>query len=45
MCLGVAEWNKQIERDSEAGKLDFLIKEALGAKAKGQVQDLQMHHF
>jgi hypothetical protein len=24
-----AEWDKQIEADAEAGKLDFLIKEAL----------------
>jgi len=30
-------WDKQIEKDSEAGKLDFLIKEALNEK-KGQVE-------
>jgi len=29
-----AEWDKQIERDSDAGKLDFLIEEAMQEKAK-----------
>jgi hypothetical protein len=34
------EWDKQIELDSKAGKLDFLIKEALVEKAKGNLQEL-----
>lgn len=29
-----AEWDKQIERDSDAGKLDFLIQEAMAEIAK-----------
>ncbi|MBI5411461.1 MAG: hypothetical protein HZA21_05665 [Nitrospirae bacterium] len=29
-------WDKEIEADSEAGKLDFLMREALEEKAKGQ---------
>lgn len=35
-----AEWDKQIEADSDAGKLDFLIKEAQDAKSKYQLRDL-----
>lgn len=30
-------WDKEIERDSAAGKLDFLINEALEEKAKGML--------
>jgi hypothetical protein len=30
----------QIESDSEAGKLDFLLKEALDEKAKRKLTDL-----
>jgi hypothetical protein len=30
------EWDRQIEADSESGKLDFLIEEALTEKAKGR---------
>jgi hypothetical protein len=33
-------WDKEIETDSEAGKLDFLIREALDAKAKKTLKDL-----
>ena len=33
-------WDKEIEADSEAGKLDFLMREALDAKAKGTLKDL-----
>lgn len=29
------KWDRQIEADSESGKLDFLIEEALNEKAKG----------
>jgi len=33
-------WDRAIEADSEAGKLDFLVREALDAKAKGTLKDL-----
>jgi len=33
-------WNHQIEADSEAGKLDFLIQEALAEKKQGHLKDL-----
>ena len=33
-------WDKEIEADSEADKLDFLVREALDAKAKGTLKDL-----
>ncbi len=32
-------WNRQIEADSEQGKLDFLIAEAQEAKRKGTLQE------
>ena len=34
------EWDRQIEADSESGKLDFLIEEALNEKAKGILKEL-----
>ncbi len=34
------KWDRQIEVDSESGKLDFLIKEALDEKAKGKPKEL-----
>ncbi|MBU0569133.1 hypothetical protein KJ693_12470 [bacterium] len=34
------KWDEQIEMDSESGKLDFLIKEALDEKSKGQLKEL-----
>ena len=34
------KWDKQIEADSKSGKLDFLIKEALDEKAKGNLKEL-----
>ena len=34
------EWDKQIAADTEAGKLDFLIAEALDAEAKGTLRYL-----
>jgi len=34
------KWDKQIVADSESGKLDFLIKEALNEKAKGKLKEL-----
>ncbi len=33
-------WDKEIESDSEAGKLGFLVREALEEKAKGTLKDL-----
>jgi hypothetical protein len=33
-------WDKEIERDSQAGKLDFLLKEAAEDKATGRLREL-----
>ena len=33
-------WDKEIEADSQAGKLDFLLHEVREEKAKGNLQDL-----
>jgi hypothetical protein len=33
------KWDRQIEADSESGKLDFLIEEALTEKAKGSLKE------
>ena len=30
-----AQWDKQIQSDSESGKLDFLVKEAMEEKSRG----------
>lgn len=34
------QWDRQIEKDTESGKLDFLIEEALAEKAEGQLREL-----
>ena len=34
------QWDRQIEADAEAGKLDFLIKEAIAEKAQGKLREL-----
>ncbi len=34
------QWDKQIEADSDAGRLDFLIKEAAEEKAGGRLREL-----
>lgn len=34
------QWDKQIEADSEEGRLDFLIQEAFEEKAKGRLKGL-----
>lgn len=34
------KWDREIEADSDAGKLDFLIAEALEEKEKGALKDL-----
>lgn len=33
-------WDKEIEADSEVGKLDFLVREALEEKAKRTLKNL-----
>jgi hypothetical protein len=33
-------WDREIEADSQAGKLDFLVREARDAKAKRTLKDL-----
>jgi hypothetical protein len=33
-------WDKEIEADSQAGRLDFLVREAQEEKAKGNLKDL-----
>lgn len=33
-------WDKEIEADSDSGRLDFLMREALEEKAKGTLKDL-----
>ena len=35
-----AEWGSQIEADSDAGKLDFLLAEAREQKQKGTLREL-----
>jgi len=34
------QWDKEIERDSKEGKLDFLIEEALKEKRRGKLREL-----
>jgi hypothetical protein len=34
------KWDKQIEKDSQDGKLDFLIEEAMNEKRKGTLRNL-----
>ncbi len=34
------KWDRQIEKDSAEGKLDFLIQEALDEKKKGRLRAL-----
>jgi len=33
-------WDKQIEKDSQSGSLDFLIDEALNEKATGKLKEI-----
>jgi hypothetical protein len=33
-------WDKEIEADSQSGRLDFLVREAHLEKAKGNLKDL-----
>ena len=34
------EWDRQIEADSDDGKLDFLVDQATEAKRRGTLEDL-----
>ena len=34
------KWDAQIEADSESGKLDFLVDEAIDEKHEGKLKDL-----
>ena len=34
------KWDEQIKSDSDSGKLDFLINEALCEKEKGKLEEL-----
>ncbi len=34
------KWDQQIEEDSESGKLDFLIAEAVEGRKKGTLEEL-----
>lgn len=33
-------WDKEIEADSQSGRLDFLITEAMEEKSKGRLKEL-----
>ena len=33
-------WDREIEADSQAGRLDFLLREVHGEKAKGTLKEL-----
>ena len=35
-----ARWDRQIEADSATGRLDFLVKEAEEAKARGTLKEV-----
>ena len=35
-----AQWDKQVKADSESGKLDFLVEEAMDEKSSGKLRDL-----
>jgi hypothetical protein len=38
--LDAQQWENQIEKDSNSGRLDFLIEESLLEKSKGQLKEL-----
>jgi hypothetical protein len=35
-----AQWDKQIQADSDSGKLGFLVKEAMDEKRRGTLREL-----
>ncbi len=39
------KWDREIEADSDAGRLDFLTAEALEEKKKGTLKDLRCEEF
>ena len=42
--LDWAKWDREIEADDEAGRLDFLVAAALEAKEKGTLQEIPADH-
>ncbi|MGH8607517.1 MAG: hypothetical protein ACREX9_08870 [Gammaproteobacteria bacterium] len=34
------QWDREIQVDSQSGKLDFLVKKALEERSKGRLKDL-----
>ncbi len=42
--LAWEKWDRQIEGDSNAGRLDFLIDEAREAKEKGTLKNLEIQY-
>ncbi|HSW10041.1 MAG TPA: hypothetical protein VLK32_03940 [Bacillota bacterium] len=34
------QWDRQLEEDSSAGKLDFLVREASDARKQGKLREL-----
>jgi len=40
MELDWEEWDRETEKDSALGKLDFLVNEALTEKARSELQEL-----
>ena len=38
--LDYKSWDKEIEKDSDSGKLDFLMQEAISEKDSGQLRPL-----
>jgi hypothetical protein len=34
------KWDREIEKDSKSGKLDFLVREAFDQKRQGKLKDL-----
>lgn len=34
------KWDRQLEEDSQTGRLDFLVQEAVDEKAKGSLKEL-----
>jgi hypothetical protein len=35
-----AQWDKEIQADSDSGKLDFLMKEAMEEKSRGDLRNM-----
>lgn len=39
-AIEMLQWDNEIKADSDAGKLDFMVKEAGDAKKYGKLKDL-----